>query len=144
MCYYILRGTTYVFFFFYWCFIFFSLSCVPCLEKQAHQACVWTCRTVFKSSLFQPSRWPEGRHAYFSVLCVKRRYVLERLVNHIGLLVFFVFFFFFCDSYLTGVEPAQCAHLKIPMHCVVQLNPKGYGYEEWRCERLLLYDFFSL
>ncbi|CBJ29032.1 conserved unknown protein [Ectocarpus siliculosus] len=35
-------------------------------------------------------------------------------------------------GYLKGVEPAQCPHLKIPMHCVVQLNPKGYGYEEWR------------
>ena len=34
--------------------------------------------------------------------------------------------------YLKGVEPAQCPHLKIPMHCVLQLNPKGYGYEEWR------------
>lgn len=34
--------------------------------------------------------------------------------------------------YLKGMEPAQCPHLKIPMHCVVQLNPKGYGYEEWR------------
>eukprot|EP00752_Nemacystus_decipiens_P011163 g9918.t2 len=35
-------------------------------------------------------------------------------------------------GYLKGVEPAQCPHLKIPMHCVLQLNPKGYGYEEWR------------
>lgn len=34
--------------------------------------------------------------------------------------------------YLTGVEPAECPYLKVPMHCVVQLNPKGYGYEEWR------------
>ncbi|CAM9235594.1 unnamed protein product [Ascophyllum nodosum] len=35
-------------------------------------------------------------------------------------------------GYLKGVEPADCPHLKIPMHCVLQLNPKGYGYEEWR------------
>ncbi|CAM9161242.1 unnamed protein product [Scytosiphon promiscuus] len=35
-------------------------------------------------------------------------------------------------GYLKGVEPAECPHLKIPMHCVLQLNPKGYGYEEWR------------
>eukprot|EP00904_Undaria_pinnatifida_P009859 jgi/Undpi1/6002/HiC_scaffold_2.g01276.m1 len=35
-------------------------------------------------------------------------------------------------GYLKGFEPGQCPHLKIPMHCVLQLNPKGYGYEEWR------------
>ncbi|CAM9193861.1 unnamed protein product, partial [Hapterophycus canaliculatus] len=35
-------------------------------------------------------------------------------------------------GYLKGVAPAECPHLKIPMHCVLQLNPKGYGYEEWR------------
>lgn len=42
-------------------------------------------------------------------------------------------YFYTCvHRYLKGVEPAQCPHLKIPMHCVLQLNPKGYGYEEWR------------
>ncbi|CAN0328699.1 unnamed protein product, partial [Discosporangium mesarthrocarpum] len=35
-------------------------------------------------------------------------------------------------GYLMGVEPSQCPFLDIPMHSVLQLNPKGYGYEEWR------------
>eukprot|EP00611_Tribonema_gayanum_P005346 TRINITY_DN14585_c0_g1_i1.p1 TRINITY_DN14585_c0_g1~~TRINITY_DN14585_c0_g1_i1.p1 ORF type:complete len:265 (-),score=83.77 TRINITY_DN14585_c0_g1_i1:1025-1819(-) len=47
------------------------------------------------------------------------------IISHLGVLRVIY-------SYLMGVEPSQCPYLELPMHCIIQLHPKGFGYEEWR------------